>query len=45
MLGFLEKVADYTKEAVSAAKYLVDGLGVTFDHMRRRTVTVQYPYG
>jgi NAD(P)H-quinone oxidoreductase subunit I len=44
MLGFLEKVADYTKEAVSAAKYLVDGLGVTFDHMRRRPVTVQYPY-
>ena len=44
MLGFLEKVADYTKEAVSAAKYLADGLSVTFDHMRRRPVTVQYPY-
>ena len=44
MLGFLNKVTEYTKEAVGAAKYLVEGLGVTFDHMRRRPVTVQYPY-
>ena len=44
MLGFLEKVVDYTKEAVDAGKYLVEGLSVTFDHMRRRPVTVQYPY-
>ena len=38
------KVADYTKDAVDAAKYLAQGLAVTFDHMRRRPITVQYPY-
>ena len=44
MLGFLKKVADYTQDAVGAAKYLGQGLAVTFDHMRRRPITVQYPY-
>ncbi len=44
MLGFLKKVANYTKDAVSAGSYLAQGLAVTFDHMRRRPVTVQYPY-
>ncbi len=44
MLGFFQKVADYTRDAVSAANYLAQGLSVTFDHMRRRPITVQYPY-
>lgn len=44
MLKFLKQVADYTKEAGQAAKYIGQGLAVTFDHMRRRPVTVQYPY-
>ena len=44
MRGFLKKVANYTRDAVGAANYLVQGLSVTFDHMRRRPVTVQYPY-
>ncbi len=44
MLKFLKQVADYTKEAGQAAKYIGQGLSVTFDHMRRRPVTVQYPY-
>lgn len=44
MLNFLKQVGDYTKEAVQAAKYIGQGLSVTFDHMRRRPVTVQYPY-
>lgn len=44
MFGFLQKVADYTREAVNAANYLSKGLAVTFDHMRRRPITVQYPY-
>ncbi|WP_320675554.1 NAD(P)H-quinone oxidoreductase subunit I [Prochlorococcus sp. MIT 1300] len=44
MLGFLKKVADYSQDAVDAAKYLAQGLSVTFDHMRRRPITVQYPY-
>ena len=44
MLGFFKKVAEYTKDARDAANYLVQGLSVTFDHMRRRPITVQYPY-
>jgi NAD(P)H-quinone oxidoreductase subunit I len=44
MLKFLKQVTDYGKEAVQAAKYIGQGLSVTFDHMRRRPVTVQYPY-
>jgi NAD(P)H-quinone oxidoreductase subunit I len=44
MLKFLKQVTDYGKEAVQAAKYIGQGLAVTFDHMNRRPVTVQYPY-
>jgi NAD(P)H-quinone oxidoreductase subunit I len=44
MFGFLKKVADYTRDAVGASQYLAQGLAVTFDHLRRRPVTVQYPY-
>ena len=44
MVTFLQKAADYTKDAISAGKYLLQGLAVTFDHMRRRPITVQYPY-
>lgn len=44
MLNFLKQVGDYTKGAAQAAKYIGQGLSVTFDHMRRRPITVQYPY-
>jgi NAD(P)H-quinone oxidoreductase subunit I len=44
MLKFLNKVGDYAKDSIQAAKYIGQGLSVTFDHMRRRPVTVQYPY-
>ncbi|MBW4512512.1 MAG: NAD(P)H-quinone oxidoreductase subunit I [Scytonematopsis contorta HA4267-MV1] len=44
MLKFLKQVGDYAKEAVQAGRYIGEGLSVTFDHMRRRPVTVQYPY-
>ncbi len=44
MLKFLNQVGDYAKETFQAAKYIGQGLSVTFDHMRRRPVTVQYPY-
>jgi NAD(P)H-quinone oxidoreductase subunit I len=44
MLKFLNKVTDYAKESVQAARYIGQGLSVTFDHMRRRPVTVHYPY-
>ncbi|NJR65431.1 MAG: NAD(P)H-quinone oxidoreductase subunit I [Leptolyngbyaceae cyanobacterium CRU_2_3] len=44
MLKFLKQVGDYTKDAVQAAKYIGQGLSVTFDHMQRRPITVQYPY-
>jgi NAD(P)H-quinone oxidoreductase subunit I len=40
----LKQVQDYTKESIQAAKYIGQGFAVTFDHMRRRPVTVQYPY-
>lgn len=44
MFKILKQVGDYAKEAAQAAKYIGQGLSVTFDHMRRRPVTVQYPY-
>ncbi len=44
MLNFLKQVGDYAKETAQAAKYIGQGLSVTFDHMKRRPVTVQYPY-
>ena len=44
MLKFLNQVTDYAKETFQSAKYIGQGLGVTFDHMRRRPITVQYPY-
>ena len=44
MKDFLQKVNSYIKEAFGASKYLFDGITVTFDHLKRRPVTVQYPY-
>ena len=44
MFGFLKQVGDYTRDAVSASKNIAQGLSVTFDHLRRRPITVQYPY-
>ena len=44
MLNFLKQVVDYGKEAVQSAKYIGQGMAVTFDHMQRRPITVQYPY-
>ncbi|WP_448563548.1 NAD(P)H-quinone oxidoreductase subunit I [Trichothermofontia sp.] len=43
-MRFLKQVGDYAKEATQAARYIGEGLSVTFDHMRRRPITVQYPY-
>ena len=44
MSNMLKQVGDYAKGTIDAAKYIGQGLSVTFDHMRRRPVTVQYPY-
>jgi len=44
MFNVLKQVSDYAKGSLEAAKYIGQGLAVTFDHMRRRPVTVQYPY-
>jgi len=44
MFGFLKQVGEYSREAVDAAYGITQGLAVTFDHMRRRPITVQYPY-
>ncbi len=44
MVKFLEKVGGYAKEVIESAKYIGQGLGVVFDHMRRKPITVQYPY-
>ena len=44
MLKFLNQVTSYGKESFQAARYIGQGLAVTFDHMKRRPITVQYPY-
>ena len=44
MNNFLKQNNSYIKEAFNAGKYLYDGISVTFDHLKRRPVTVQYPY-
>lgn len=44
MFKFLQQVTDYAKGTVEAAKYIGQGLSVTFDHLQRRPITVQYPY-
>jgi NAD(P)H-quinone oxidoreductase subunit I len=44
MLKFLKQVKDYSLDAAKAVKYIGQGMSVTFDHMKRRPVTVQYPY-
>ncbi len=44
MFNFLKEVGNYAKETVQAARYIGQGLSVTFDHLNRRPVTVQYPY-
>ncbi|SRR5579883_96095 len=44
MLKFLKQVSDYAKQTVQSARYIGQGLSVTFDHMGRRPITVQYPY-
>jgi NAD(P)H-quinone oxidoreductase subunit I len=44
MFKILKQVQEYAKESVQAAKYIGQGLSVTFDHMSRRPITVQYPY-
>lgn len=43
-MKFLNKIGDYAKETLQSAKYIGQGLAVTFDHMQRRPITVQYPY-
>ncbi|MFE4105306.1 NAD(P)H-quinone oxidoreductase subunit I [Almyronema epifaneia] len=43
-MNFLKQVGDYAKGTAQAAKYIGQGLSVTFDHLRRRPITVQYPY-
>ncbi|UFP93274.1 NAD(P)H-quinone oxidoreductase subunit I [Gloeobacter morelensis] len=44
MVKFLEKVGGYARDVLESAKYIGQGMGVVFDHMRRKPVTVQYPY-
>ncbi len=44
MLNFLKQVRDYANEVLQSARYIGEGLSVTFDHMQRRPITVQYPY-
>ncbi|RCJ42767.1 NAD(P)H-quinone oxidoreductase subunit I [Nostoc minutum NIES-26] len=44
MFNFLKQVEDYAKRTFQAGRYIGQGLAVTFDHMGRRPITVQYPY-
>ncbi|WP_218079823.1 NADH-quinone oxidoreductase subunit NuoI [Anthocerotibacter panamensis] len=43
-MKFLEKIGSYAKDVLDSAKYLGQGLGLVFDHMRRHNIVVQYPY-
>jgi NAD(P)H-quinone oxidoreductase subunit I len=43
-MTFLKRVGEYVSDAFKAAKYIGQGMGVVFDHMNRRPVTVQYPF-
>ena len=40
----MKQVFKYLKEIRDTAKYMLQGLQVTFDHMGRRPITIQYPY-
>ena len=40
----IKGILNYIKDIRDAAKYMLQGLSVTLDHMGRRPVTVQYPY-
>jgi len=40
----MKGILSYIKEIGQAAKYMLQGLSVTLDHMGRRPVTIQYPY-
>jgi len=44
MFGFLKQVKEYTREAYLSGKYLLQGMAVTFDHMKRKPITIRYPY-
>lgn len=44
MFNFFKEIGDYPKETVQAARYIGQGMTVTFDARRGRPVTVQYPY-
>lgn len=44
MFKFIKQVKEYAQDTIQAAKYIGQGLSVTFDHMQRRPITVQYPY-
>jgi len=43
-MKFLDKIGGYAKEVLDSAKYIGQGMGLVFDHMRRNNVVVQYPY-
>jgi NAD(P)H-quinone oxidoreductase subunit I len=44
MFQFIQQVGDYVQSSFQAGRYIGQGLSVTFDHMNRRPITVQYPY-
>jgi NAD(P)H-quinone oxidoreductase subunit I len=44
MFKFLTQVGDYVKNSIQAGRYIGQGLSVTFDHINRRPITIQYPY-
>ncbi|BAZ32149.1 NADH-plastoquinone oxidoreductase subunit I [Cylindrospermum sp. NIES-4074] len=44
MFKILQQVSDYAKRSIQAGRYIGQGLSVTFNHMQRRPITVQYPY-
>ena len=44
MFNFLNTINSYTQQTIQSAQSIGQGFLVTFDHMNRQPVTVQYPY-
>jgi NAD(P)H-quinone oxidoreductase subunit I len=44
MFTMLNKLRNYSEQAIQAARYIGQGFIVTLDHMNRLPITIQYPY-
>nr|AMD62033.1 NADH-plastoquinone oxidoreductase subunit I [Tetraplodon fuegianus] len=44
MFTMLNRLKNYSEQAIQAARYIGQGFMVTLDHMNRLPMTIQYPY-